>query len=149
MPPLNLNEKTGCYEEGWLWSGLWLPWELCSWLHQGQAFTRNLCQVWQGFLAWHWSWGKKSVSFSTQIPKCQMYEENGKHHLNKKKEKKPNLSGVQARGCSHWGSGASILYQHEHFTSAICQVSFTAVSGQLFLHWWAPSERNWSAPGEI
>lgn len=67
----------------------------------------------------------------------------------KKKEKKPNLLGVQARGCSHWGSAASILYQHEHFTSAICQVSFTAVSGQLFLHWWAPSERNWSAPGEI
>lgn len=38
----------------------------------GPGFHPCLCQVWQGLLAWNWSWGKKSDCFSTQMPKCPM-----------------------------------------------------------------------------
>lgn len=93
--------------------------------------------------------GRRNLSaFLHKFPNVWCMKKNGSII---KKKKKPNLLDVQARhrGCSHWGCGASVLYQHEHFTSAVCQVSFTDISGQLFLHWKAPNERNWSAPGEI
>lgn len=38
----------------------------------GPGFHPCLCQVWQGLLAWNWSWGEKSDCFSTQTPKCPM-----------------------------------------------------------------------------
>lgn len=94
----------------------------------GLGFHPCLCQVWQGLLAWNWSWGKKSGCFFTQMPKCPMCMKKTGRMI--RKVNVLDMLSLMMLPLRQWKLtwGASTVCQHKHFTSVPCQVSFTAIT---------------------